>query len=130
MKKLIIAVFAVSLALACTPSRKLQKTEADVAEIDVSDSVEHQIIIIDPEFERWYLSRYNQALDRSNELYASMNRIGAMNWNQYFNTGRYARVITNYLQYQPGTDYGLEVNRRLYWYFKYIEERFRIPLLR
>ena len=39
-------------------------------------------------------------------------------------------IHNNYLNYETGTDYGIEVNRKLYWYFKYLESEFKIPLLR
>jgi hypothetical protein len=44
--------------------------------------------------------------------------------------GRYNRIIGSYINWNPTTDYGIEINRRLYWYFVYYEETFRIRLLR
>jgi len=130
MKKWIFLIAIASSLVACAPQRSLQNVQKQEAIVIADDSLQHEIIIIDPDFERWYLSRYNQAMDRSDSYYQSMNRIGALNWNQYYNTGKYFRIISSYLDYQPGIDYGLEVNRKLYWYFKYIEEQFRVPLLR
>ncbi|MBV2245636.1 MAG: hypothetical protein KUL83_00600, partial [Lentimicrobium sp.] len=76
------------------------------------------------------LTRFSQAQDRSNSYYRSMNNLAVSNWNHYYNTNRYNRVINNHIAYNPAVDYGIEVNRRLYWYFKYIEESYRVPLLR
>jgi hypothetical protein len=128
MKKLIFLFLVLALASACssTKTTALRHIETTVD----SDSLQHQIIIIDVAFEHWYFSHFSPAQDRSNEYYQSMNRLGTLNWNQYYNSGRYNRIINNYLNYETGTDYGIEVNRKLYWYFKYLESEFKIPLLR
>lgn len=128
MKKLLILAALSAFVMACAPKQKIA-TETKSASIQ-TDSTEHDIIIFDPDFDRWYLSHWSEANDRSLGFYESMNRLGASNWNRFYNLGRYHRVIGNYLDYQPNTDYGLEVNRKLYWYFKYIQETFKVPLLK
>jgi hypothetical protein len=128
MKKLILPLFILLVAWSCSPSQKTgtsdKKTSVQI------DSTEYEVIIIDPEFETWYLMNYSPSKDYSNEYYRSRNRIGILNWNDYFDGGRYHRVIENHIFYDPSVDYGIEVNRKLYWYFKYIEENYRIRLLR
>ncbi|HOP14842.1 MAG TPA: DUF6146 family protein, partial [Lentimicrobium sp.] len=74
--------------------------------------------------------RFSPSFDRSNDYYRTMNNIGVNNWNDYFMRGRYNRIIGSYINWNPTTDYGIEINRRLYWYFVYYEETFRIRLLR
>jgi len=74
--------------------------------------------------------RFNPGLDRSNEYYRSKNSLAASTWNSYYNSGRYRRAISSDIPYNPSVDYGIEVNRKLYWYFKYIEENYKVPLLR
>lgn len=129
MKKLLIFGMLVFAGWACTQQKKITQTQSDATSISI-DSTEYQIIIIDPEFERWFLMRYSPALDRSNEYYRSLNSLGVNNWNDYFNRGKYSRVIGSYIHYNPTLDYGMDVNRKLYWYFKYIEENTSIRLLR
>ncbi|MBW7846475.1 MAG: hypothetical protein H3C41_00135 [Bacteroidales bacterium] len=132
MKTILLFFVLLALTVSCQSTKKTTTIPTPAStEISVeADSLHHEILILDPEFDRWYLSRFSPAADRSNEFYLSMNRLGISNWNHYYNTGRYQRVISNYIDYQPFTDYGIEVNRKLYWYFSYIEEKFRIPLLR
>ncbi len=102
---------------------------SDKHAIIITDSTEYEITIIDPEFDTWYLLNFSQAKDRTNEYYRGKNQVGAINWNDYYNKGRYHRIVENYLYYNNSIDYGIEVNRKLYWYFKYTEEKFRIRLL-
>jgi len=50
------------------------------------------------------------------------------NWNDYYRTGKHSQVIDSNINYQPNLDYGIEVNRKLYWYFKYVQEEYKIRL--
>jgi hypothetical protein len=127
MKKLLFPVFILLLAWSCS---SMQKTESsDKHSVIISDSTEYEITIIDPEFDLWYLLNYSEAKDRTNEYYRSKNQVGVINWNDYYNRGRYQRVIENYIYFDNSIDYGIEVNRKLYWYFKYAEDKFKIRLL-
>ncbi|MDY0344555.1 MAG: DUF6146 family protein [Lentimicrobium sp.] len=113
----------------CKSTHETIKSEGAETSVQI-DSTEYGVIIMDNNFDRWYLTRFSQAQDRSNSYYRSMNNLAVSNWNHYFNTNRYNRVINNYIAYNPSEDYGIEVNRKLYWYFKFIEESYRVPLLR
>ena len=112
---------------ACSPVREGSKTTARLTH-DSLDSTEYELIIIDLRFDNWYLMNYSPAKDRSNEYYRSKNLEAVINWNDYFRNARYTRVIDSYIDYEPNIDYGIEVNRRLYWYFKYIVETYKIRL--
>lgn len=126
MKKLI---FLLLIAVAFGSCKTLQNISKSDSSTSVSiDSTEYQITIIDPGFDQWYTMRYSPAKELSNDIYRSKNTFAVNNWNAYFTQGRYSRVINSYIQYIYSTDYGIEVNRKLYWYFVYINETFHIPL--
>ena len=129
MKKLLFFGLLLFVGGSCTQQKQMTQSQKSQSEISI-DSTEYNILIIDPAFDRWYMMRYSASMDRSNEFYKGMNNLGVQNWNNYYNRGKYPQVIGSYLNYNPGIDYGLDVNRRLYWYFKYIEENFRIRILR
>lgn len=130
MKNLLIAGLLLIIAgWACSPQKESTSSASPAANVLI-DSTEYEITIIDPYFDRWYLMNYSPSRDRSNGFYRSMNNIGVSNWNDYFNRGRYSHVIGSYLHYNPSVDYGIEVNRRLYWYFRFLEENYRVRLLR
>jgi hypothetical protein len=126
MKNLIFLLFVLLVAWSCSPSKKTGATDRQLT--IKSDSTEYEIIIIDPEFDHWYLIHFSQARDYSNEYYRSKNQMAVINWNDYFTRNRYHNVIDNYIFYDYSVDYGMEVNRKLYWYFKYTEETFKIRL--
>lgn len=129
MKKTLIFGILLFAAWACTQPQKITKSPGTTPSVSL-DTIEYEISFSDPDFDLWYMTRYSPSMDRNNEYYRSMNNLGISNWNQYFTRGRYSRVIDSYLNFNPAVDYGIEVNRKLFWYFKYIEESFSIPLLR
>jgi len=127
MKKLIFPLFVLLIVWSCSPSQKTRSS--DRHSTIKSDSTEYEITIIDPDFDQWYLINYSSAKDYSNEYYRSKNQVGVINWNDYFTRNRYQRMVEDYIFYDNSVDYGIEVNRKLYWYFKYIQDTFKIRLL-
>jgi hypothetical protein len=112
---------------ACSPVKETAKTSATLSK-NFQDSTEYEIHIIDPWFDQWYLINYSEAKDYTNEYYHNKNLIAVSNWNEYYRTGKYDLVIDSYIDYQPNIDYGIEVNRKLYWYFRYVREKYKIRL--
>lgn len=129
MKAILILGLFIITAFACTQQKKTTKSQRPAAAIEL-DSTEYEITIIDPDFDTWYLLNFSPVQDRSNEYYRSMNGLGAVNWNLYYSRGRYSNAVGCYINYIQSEDYGIEVNRKLYWYFKYIEDDYKIRLLR
>jgi hypothetical protein len=117
----------VVLFWACTPVREVSKTSATLTQNSL-DSTEYEILIIDSHFDQWYLINFDPSKDHSNDYYRNKNLIAVANWNDYYRTNRYSQVIDSYINYWSNIDYGIEVNRRLFWYFKYIKENYRIRL--
>jgi len=133
MKNLIFLLFVLLVAWSCSPSKKTAATGMQLTiqsdSTIKSDSTEYEIIIIDPEFDHWYLLQFSPAKDHSNEYYRNKNQAAVVTWNGYFNRNRYHRIIEDYIYFDNSVDYGLEVNRKLYWYFSFVEEKYRIRLL-
>jgi len=127
MKKLLFSMFVLLVAWSCSPSQKaVSSGKKPIIKID---STEYEIIVIDPEFDHWYLLNFSITKDRSNEYYRSKNQLGVNNWNDYFIRNLYPNLIDSSIVYDFSIDYGIDVNRTLYWYFKYYEDKFGIRLL-
>ncbi|MGA3014698.1 MAG: DUF6146 family protein [Bacteroidales bacterium] len=112
---------------ACSTGKESAKATAARSQNN-KDSSEYQIRIIDPFFNHWYLCAYSEAYDHTNDYYRSRDQIAAVTWNDYYRAGQYSDVIDSYIDYQPDIDYGIEVNRTLYWYFSYLQLTFHIRL--
>jgi hypothetical protein len=117
----------VLLILGCSPAKKVSKTSATLTQKS-QDSTEYEILIIDPQFDQWYVINYSPAKDHSKEYYRGQDIVAVANWNNLYSTDHYRRVIESLIDYRPDVDYGIEVNRKLYWYLRYIESEFKIRL--
>jgi hypothetical protein len=127
MKPVFFIALISLLVCACSTVKETSKTTAVLTKSS-QDTTEYEISILDPDFDVWYLYNYTPAKDYTNEFYRSQNMIAVINWNDYYRKGRYGRVIECYIDYQSNIDYGIEVNRKLWWYFKYIDNKYRIHL--
>ena len=127
MKPAFILTIIALLIWSCAPGRHASKTSAVLTQKS-PDSTVYEVVIIDIHFDQWYMMNYSEAKDRSNELYHSKNLVAAANWNDYYRLGKYSEVIDSYINYEPQIDYGIEVNRKLYWYFKYVQESYHVRL--
>ena len=101
-----------------------QKPAADTITID---SIEYELIVIDPGFETWLITKAPMEF-YSKEYYASMNRLYVSEWNYRYSTLKNHGEYDSYIDYEPETDYGLELNYKLYYYFKYFEETNNVRL--
>lgn len=127
MKRSILNGIIALLVWACSPVNEASKTSATLTKSS-QDSTEYEILIIDSQFDHWYMINYSPAKDHSNDYYRNKNLIAAANWNDYYRTGRYSQFIDTYIDYRGNIDYGIEVNRKLYWYFKYIRDSYKIRI--
>jgi hypothetical protein len=115
------------LIWSCSPVKNVSKSSA-VLTPNIKDSTEYELVIIDNHFDQWYQLNYSEAKDRTDEYYHSKNLVAVYNWNDYYQRGKDIEVIDSYINYQPQIDYGIEVNRKLFWYFKYAEDYYGIRL--
>jgi len=126
MKKFFLPILILLFAWSCSSTQKAGSAESRPT--IKSDSTEYEITIIDNEFDNWYLMNFAPSKDRSNEYYRSKNQVGVSSWNDYYTRNRYHSIIYDFIYFDNSLDYGIEVNRKLYWYFKYTEEKNNIRL--
>jgi hypothetical protein len=127
--RMIPAAVLLILLGTCSLQAQLQKSGV-VGMNPEEDSITYELMIIDPDFDLWYVMKYSTAMDRSEASYQLKNRLAVLNWNSYHSSGRFPGIIDSYIDYRPDISYGIGLNRRLYWYFRFVEEKYHIPLLR
>jgi hypothetical protein len=115
------------LVCACSTVKESSKTPVTV-DLSSNDSAEYEIIITDIHFDLWYQMNYNEAKDRTVDYYRSKILVAVQRWNDYYRQGKSIEVIDSYIDYQPQIDYGIEVNRKLFWYFKFVEDYYKVKL--
>lgn len=124
--KYIIPLFAVALFVsACGSGKSAGPVHYGQNMIlDRGDEEEYELVIVDNGFDRWFAMHRKPVNFYSPQYYASMNRQYAAAWNEKVVTQghRPNSPFQQQINYDPGIDYGLEVNYKLYYYFKYIED--------
>jgi hypothetical protein len=104
------------------------KTKNDTIRI-ANDSLEYEIIIIEPGFDAWLATQrprgyYNQNfLEQRNVLFVTIYNQRVLSPFQY-NPNLYQQQIN----YNSNVDYGYEVNYLLYNYFLYFQQKYRQSL--
>ncbi len=131
--KPILYLLSITLFIACGSSSNTTSKTAIIKEdpvIIANEALEYEIIIIDIGFTAYLLSVARPMSYYSQTYLQNKNRIYVAIWNsrvqnpQTFNSSIYENVI----EYEPNVDYGLEVNYKLFWYFKFAEQKYKMRL--
>jgi len=140
MKYFIYICLSASLLLvhlsACNSSRKsvqitdqeqmaFRETEQDTVTI-ADDESDYEIVIIEPGFQTWLSSVARPEGYYSQSFLENRNQILVTNWNQrVLEPLRYDPMLYEMqINYDPGVDYGYDVNYKLYNYFIYFQRKY------
>ncbi|UPQ78674.1 DUF6146 family protein [Flavobacterium azooxidireducens] len=137
MKNGVIIFFLCYLIYACSSGKQVSSTSQNEIASTTSDTVriandelEYEIIIIEPGFNSWLLSRAMPRNFHSQTYMESRNRIWVIEYNnrvmqpQRFNPNLYEMQI----DYRNGIDYGYEVNYMLFNYLVYFQQTYKQQL--
>ena len=105
---------------------KVNENKAKPDTISV-DSLEYRIIVLDPGFDSWLATQLPENY-YSKSYYEIKNRIYVTEWNDRYRSGRNSNLYETYIEYDPDIDYGLDLNYKLYYFFKYFEKTNGIKL--
>lgn len=124
-------IFSVLLVVIVAPAFYLLGTPTDTKDkkptVAENDTIEYELLIIDPAFERWYLLNHRPEGFYSLEYLENWNRLLSNQWNSL--SGLRVRpecMPGNYLLYNSDISYGKTLNHKLFHYFRYMQERCRI----
>ncbi|NMH89412.1 DUF6146 family protein [Flavivirga algicola] len=133
MKKVICILLFSVFVFNCNTSKPIASgintSEKELAQIDndtviiANEDLEYEIIIIEPRFNTWLLSIAKPEGFYSQKYLENRNLIYVTEWNQRvlqpqrFDPNLYELQI----DYQPGIDYGYDVNYKLFNYFIFFQ---------
>ena len=130
MKKLIVFIIGIFMMASCaSPSRTMQAGSGNLIDISQNDE-EYEVMVLDAGFETWFATTWSPSKDRSQEYYESWNQQYVTEWNFKANRGQNANFFQNQIQYDQTEDYGIAVERKLFYYFRWVESELAIPILR
>ena len=130
MKKSLILILYAFLGLACIQysciSSSRQAANQPISSnlvLDRGDDEEHELIIIDNNFDRWFRVNSRPVSYYSLSYYESQNRRYVAAWNSLASSMASANSpFEQQINYDYAESYGLELNYKLFWYFRYIED--------
>jgi len=128
MKKLFFLFAVVSFLAACSGPKGMVKIEPNGNETQ-EDSVEYELIVFDTGFETWYMIQNSPARYRSQQYYENWNQQYVSAWNYLATQPRKRSFFEPIIGYEPGVDYGFELNHKLFYYFQYVEHVLGIQIL-
>ena len=137
MKKIIPTLLLALLIIACATTNttdaahtdKESKTKSlDTVRI-ANDSLEYEIIIIEPGFQSWLVTQPPRGYYIQKVL-ENRNLFSVQEYNRRVLDSRYNRtnLYEQQIDYKPGIDYGYEVNYLLFNYFEFFEETYNQKL--
>ena len=114
-------------------TKKQDNTEKySTLELDeiASDSTEYDIIISDIGYESFLVTQKPMGF-YSQRYYENWNRYYVVDWNDkvrnsMYHSAKYQNVFEMFIDYNPSTNYGMEVNYKLYYYFMFVESRYGV----
>jgi hypothetical protein len=122
-KKIFFTILVLLVAIPVISFGQKNKTQLKVKPDTISvDSVEYKLVVLDPGFESWLATKPSMDF-LTQEYYERWNRLYVTEWNnRYMNQLHDGSNYETYIDYNPKINYGLDLNYRLYYYFKYFEE--------
>ena len=113
----------------CAQLRSTQSSSLKESQIQFdgagADSTEYDVIVMDPGFESWFIKNRKQPWYHTKETLEAKNWQYVNSWNHKVICGNFQMLnknnpFTETIDNQHGIDYGLDVNYKLYYYFKYV----------
>jgi len=129
MKKIVDFIFLSILLYSCVSANRMQ-TMPDKNLIDIKQNEDqYEVVVLDPGFDSWFATTWSPAKDHNVEYYAQWNQRYVNAWNYKATQPLTAPLFENIIQYDPTIDYGIEVERKLYYYFRWVDTKQGIPIL-
>ncbi len=129
MKKIVFVILVILTAFQTVGFSQTKKDRREMkSDTIAADSLEHRLIILDPAFESWFATQPDKNF-YSNSYYAQRNQLFVQEWNRRYMTSNNKDLYDNYIEYDPKIDYGIDINYKLYYYFKYFEHKYHLKLL-
>lgn len=129
MKRFVFWMVVLILGWACSTQKGVVKVNTVEGKEMTTDSVEYQMETFDAKFETWYQMQNNPSQYRSQSYYETWNKQYVTAWNQNAHDSRKSWFFETIIGYDPTTDYGFELNHKLFYYFQYVENVLKIKIM-
>ncbi len=129
MKRVYFILATMLTIWACSTQKSTVKVESNEEESMEADSIEYSMETFDSRFEAWYKIHNKPAMYRTQDYYEYWNKQYVNAWNHNSRSGPNRSFFEPIVGYDERTDYGLELNHKLFYYFQYVENVLKIKIL-
>ena len=94
----------------------------------VEEETEYELIVLEPGYETYLVSQPPMEYYTEN-YYKTWNHQYVTEWNIRFLSGPHRELFENKIYYDLMTNYGMELEYRLYYFFRFFEDKYDITLV-
>mgnify|MGYP000106068095 CR=1 FL=1 len=130
MKTFVLVVGLLVAIIGCSSTQNSSEIKKDMEAVQdtvriANDSLEYEIIIIEPGFNAWLVTQRPRGF-YTEQFLETRNRRNVIDYNQRVRQPfRYdPNIYMQEINYEPTIHYGYEVNYLLYNYFLFLEQRY------
>lgn len=121
-----LLIFLGAVFFSCSTGKKVVKNQV---ELPADDSASYEVIIMEPGYYSWAVTNAKPKWYLSYGYYKHYNQLYVNEWNARARTAGYKKPFDFFIEYDDRIDYGIDVEYQLYWYFKYMQQKYRFKLL-
>ena len=127
MKRNLLILPVLLFVIACSSTKDVESIKEIKAQ-GSEDSTEYELVVFDPGFTSWFATNRKPKWYHSHNFYKNWNKIYVNEWNYRVTNFKYQEPYDFMINYDPQVDYGLDVDYELYWWFKFMEDKYHIKL--
>jgi uncharacterized protein YcfL len=125
MRHFILIISVIFIFGACSAKKAVVKIEDQSS---TGDSVQYELIIDEQGFDSWVATNSKPIWYHEKEYYRTWNILYLTEFNYRVLQTNSDHPFTETINYDLQTDYGLDLEYKLYWYFKFIEYKYNTKL--
>lgn len=126
MNRLVILFFGIVIIWSCSSNKPMVQL-ADTS--SQSDSTEYEVIVTEPGFESWLATNRKPIWYYEENYYKQYNQLYTNEWNQRVRSIEYDIPYYDLIEYSSAINYGKEVEYKMYWYFRFMMDKYDFKLL-
>lgn len=126
MSRYIISILVIAAIAGCSVKKDI--TSAGAEDQKTQDSSLYELIVFENGYYNWLHSEARPIWYHTHEYYSHWNYLYSTEWNQRVRSIHYGAPYDYYIEYDPHIDYGKELDYKLYWFFRFMEDKYGIRL--
>ena len=127
MKNLLLLFLFAFLLQNCTPIWTTGIGQVTSIKPEKNESNEWDLIVMDAQYDSFLASEARPKSMYTEQYLKSKNTFLVQEWNSYYYSRAYSKVIESTIDYNPSEKYGLDFEYKLYQVFAMVNSRYGVP---